>query len=122
MVTAEEALEKMREICLSLSDTREGHHFGETAFYVSNKLFATCGEKHGVCEITFGLEPDHAAALVESDPRFKPYPRDRRGVVLDAANVKSWTEVKALILESYELQKPKRKPAKKSATSKRTRR
>jgi hypothetical protein len=76
--------------------------------------------KHGVCEIIFGLEPDHAAALVESDPRFKPYPRDRRGVVLDAAKVTSWAEVNALILESYELQKPKKKLAKKSATSKRT--
>lgn len=92
------------------------------AFYVSSNLFATCGEKHGMCQITFGLEPDHAAALVESDPRIKPYPRDKRGVVLDAANMKSWTEVNALILESYGLQKPKRKPAKKSATKKRTRR
>jgi hypothetical protein len=36
--------------------------------------------------------------------------------------VKSWTEVNALILKSYEFQKPKKKPAKKSATSKRTRR
>ena len=63
MATAEEALEKMREICLSLPGTHEGHHFGETAFYVGSKLFATCGEKHGVCEIIFGLEPDHAAAL-----------------------------------------------------------
>jgi predicted DNA-binding protein (MmcQ/YjbR family) len=122
MATAEEALEQMREICLSLPGTREGHHFGEAAFYVGSKLFATCGEKHGVCEITFGLEPDHAAALVASDPRFKPYPRDKRGVVLDAANLTSWSEVKALILESYELQKPKKKPPKKSATSKRTRR
>ena len=122
MATGEEALEKMREICLSLPGTREGDHFGKTAFYVSGKLFATCGEKHGVYEITFGLEPDHAAALVASDPRFKPYPRDKRGVVLDAAHVKSWTEVEALILESYELRKPKKKPAKKSATSKRTRR
>lgn len=119
MTTSEEALEKMREICLSLPDTREGDHFGETAFYVSSKLFATCGEKHGVCEITFGLEPDHAAALVKNDPRFKPYPRDKRGVVLDAAEVNSWSEVKALILESYELRKSpkaqKKKPAKKSA-------
>jgi predicted DNA-binding protein (MmcQ/YjbR family) len=121
MATAQEALEKMREICLSLPDTREDYHFGETAFYVKGKLFATCGEKHGVCEITFGLEPDHAAALVESDRRFKPYPRDKRGIVLDAAGVKSWSEVRALILESYELRKPpkaQKKPAKKSAPGK----
>ena len=89
MATLEKALDMMREICLSLPDTREGDHFGETAFYVRGKLFATCGAKHGVCEITFGLEPDHAAALVENDPRFKPYSRDKRGVVLDAAKVKN---------------------------------
>ena len=125
MTTPEEALEKLRKICLSLPDTREGSHFGEAAFYVGSKLFATWGEKHGVCEITFGLEPDHAAELVKADPRFKPYARDKRGVVLDAADVKSWSEVKALILESYELMKPpkaKKKPAKKAAPGKRTRR
>ena len=66
LATTEEALNKMREICLSLPDTREGEHFGEAAFYVKGKLFATCGEKHGVCEITFGLDPDHAAALVQA--------------------------------------------------------
>ena len=122
MATAEQALEKMREICLSLPDTREGDHFGETAFYVSNKLFATCGEKHGIYEITFGLEPDHAAALVENDPRFKPYARDKRGVVLDAAKVKTWSEIKALILESYGLRKMQKKRAKKPAPGKRIRR
>src|SRR4030095_12553762 len=106
MATFEKALDKMREICLSLPDTREGDHFGETAFYVRGKLFATCGAKHGVCEITFGLEPDHAAALLENDPRFKPYSRDKRGVVLDAANVKRWSEVQELILESYEIVQP----------------
>src|SRR3712207_9163279 len=105
MATAAEALEKMREICLSLPDTREGDHFGEIAFYVKGKLFATCGGKRGVCEITFGLEPDHAAALVKNDPRFKPYARDKRGVVIDVAQVKSWTEMKAFIRESYELRK-----------------
>src|SRR5262245_13671905 len=68
MATAEEALKKMREICLSLPDTREGEHFGQAAFYVKRKLFATCGDKRGVCEITFGLEADHAAALAEKDP------------------------------------------------------
>ena len=88
------------------------------------KLFATCGAKHGVCEITFGLEPDHAAALVENDPRFKPYSRDKRGVVLDAAKVKRWSEVQELILESYELVKPPKvkKAAKKSTPGKGTRR
>ncbi len=125
MATAEEALKKMRDICLSLPDTREGDHFGETAFYVKGKLFAACGEKHGVCKITFGLEPDHAAALVENGLRFKPYPRDRRAVVMDAAKVMSWNEVRTLVSESYEIRKPasaRRKPARTSAPGKRPRR
>ena len=106
MATATEAVRKMREICLELPDAHEGRHFGKTAFYVKGKLFATCEEEDGRCEITFGLEPDQAAALVESDARFKPYPRDRRGVVLDAANVKKWSEVKVLVV------KPQEAPAK----------
>ncbi len=124
MATLEKALAKMREICLSLPDTREGDHFGETAYYVRGKLFATCGAKRGVCEITFGLEPDHAAALFENDSRFKPYARDKRGVVLDAGKVKSWGEVKELISMSYDLVKPPkaRKAAKKATPGKRTRR
>jgi hypothetical protein len=106
MATAEEALAKMREICLSFEDTREGAHFGEAAFYVKGKLFATCGTKSGACELIFGLQPDHAAALVKSDPRFKPYSRDRRAVVMNAATVTSWSEVRALLSESYELRRP----------------
>lgn len=119
MATAKQALEKMREICLSFPDTREGSHFGETAFYVGKKLFATCGEKHGACEIVFGLDPDHAAALVKNDPRFKPYPRDKRGVIIEASQVKRWSELKALIAESYALQKPKPKSTKAPAKRKR---
>src|SRR5262245_38475863 len=110
MATAEEALERMREICLSLPGTREGGHFGSAAFYVKGKIFATCGEKHGACEIVFGLEPEHAKALVASDARFQPYPRDRRGVVIDVAQVKSWREIRALVTESYELRKPASAP------------
>ncbi|MGB7070739.1 MAG: MmcQ/YjbR family DNA-binding protein, partial [Pyrinomonadaceae bacterium] len=59
---------------------------------------------------------DHAAALLENDPRFKPYSRDKRGVVLDAAKVKSWGEVKELILESYRLNELGNRPAKKART------
>ena len=125
MATAKQALEKLREICLSLPDTHEGGHFGDTAFYVKKKLFASCGDKHGVCEITFGLPPERAAALVKSDPRFRPYPRDKRGVVVAATDVTSWSELRGLIVQSYELQRPWRPPGKadkKPAPGKRLRR
>ncbi|MBK6426130.1 MAG: MmcQ/YjbR family DNA-binding protein [Blastocatellia bacterium] len=108
----------------SLPDTREGDHFGETAFYVRGKLFATCGAKMASARSRLGSSRTTAAALVENDPRFKPYSRDKRGVVLDAAKVKRWSEVQELILESYELVKPPKvkKAAKKSTPGKGTRR
>jgi hypothetical protein len=121
MATAAAALEKMREICLSFPDTREGDHFGQAGFYVKRKLFAVCGEKRGVCEIAFGLEADHAAALAEQDPKFKLHPRDKRGVVVEVANVKNWTEIKSLLLESYELVRPAKAPKKTATRSKRGR-
>jgi hypothetical protein len=124
MATAAEALRRMRELCLSLPDTREGAHFGETAFFVGGRLFATCGAKDGPYAITLGLEPEHAAALVKRDPRFRPYPRDRRGVVLEVSKVKGWREVRALVLESYALMAPRKaaaKPARRSARAGRKR-
>jgi predicted DNA-binding protein (MmcQ/YjbR family) len=117
MATADEALKKMREICLALPDTREGDHFGQAGFYVKRKLFATCGEKRGLCEISFGLDAEHAAALAEHDPKFKLHPRDKRGVVVDVAKVKSWTEIKSLLVESYELMRPATTPKKRAAVS-----
>jgi hypothetical protein len=118
MATSEEAVAKMREICLALPDTREGTHSRKVAFYVGGKLFATCGRERGGFEIGFGLEPDHAAALVANDARFKPYPRDKRAVLVDVTNVKDWREMKEFLLESYELQKPRNKPAKKPSKTK----
>jgi predicted DNA-binding protein (MmcQ/YjbR family) len=117
MATATEALKKMREICLAFPETSEGGHGGKVAFYVKGKLFATVGEEQGAYSIAFGLEPDHAEALVANDTRFKPYPRDRRAVVLDVAHVKRWSEIAKFLRESYELRnprKPEEKPAKRA--------
>src|SRR5262245_49550702 len=77
MATPHTALRMMREICLSLPETSEGEHFGEASFRVGKRIFATCGEKDGVCRLVLQLEPEHARRLIASDPRFKPYP-DRR--------------------------------------------
>lgn len=122
MATPEQALTKMREICLALPDTSEGRHFQEIAFKVNGKLFATCGDGDGVWRIIFGLEPDHAAALTASDARFQRYPGDRRGVMLEPKNVKSWDEVRQLVTESYQLVSSKKSGAKKPASSSRAKR
>ena len=103
MATTAAAMKKMREICLALPDTTEDVHFGEVAFKVKKKLFASCGEKAGACRIVFGLAPDHARDLIAADARFQPYARDERGVVLHAADVDDWGEVAELIGASYRL-------------------
>jgi hypothetical protein len=81
----------------------EADHFGETCFRVGRKIFASCGEKSGVCRLVFQLEPEHASRLVEEDPRFEAYSRQKDCVSMDAAGVTDWDEVRVLALESYRL-------------------
>ena len=107
-------LAKMREICLALPDTALTLPWGEPHFRVAGKIFAGYGEKDGKVEIGFKLEKEHAARLVHTDPRFRPAPYvGKHGwVSMDAARIRDWSEVKALIHESYELIAPKKVRAK----------
>jgi len=50
MAAAPTALRMMREICLSLPETVEADHFGESCFRVRKRIFASCGEKDGVID------------------------------------------------------------------------
>jgi predicted DNA-binding protein (MmcQ/YjbR family) len=118
MLTTETAMKKMRELCRTLPDASERPHFGESIFYVGKKGFASCGEKDGVCRFVFQLEPAHTEELLRTDKRLKRYPYAKQCLVLDAADAKSWTEVKALVLESYHLI-ASLAPAVKPATKKR---
>ncbi|MEJ7733502.1 MAG: MmcQ/YjbR family DNA-binding protein, partial [Polyangiaceae bacterium] len=103
MLTTQIALEKMRELCVSLPDTSERLHLGEATFHVGGKAFASCGDKDGACRFVFALEPEHAEHLLGSDQRFARHPNARECLVLHAAEAKSWAEVKKLVLGSYQL-------------------
>ncbi len=102
-------LQRLRAICLALPDTRETLTWGEPHFRVGDKIFAGCGDEQGRLKIGFKLDKEHAAARVQSDPRFTPAPYvGRHGwVSLDAAQVRDWNEVRALITESYRLIAPR---------------
>jgi|SRR5262245_56908355 len=71
MATAQTALRMMREVYLSLPETVEAEHFGEVCFRVGKRIFASCGEKAGVCRLVFQLEPERACSSL-------PIPGSRR--------------------------------------------
>jgi predicted DNA-binding protein (MmcQ/YjbR family) len=103
---ASTVLPKMREICLALPDTKETLTWGEPHFRVGEKIFAGL-------TIGFKLEMDHADGLVQ-DARFHraPYVGHKGWVSMDAVAIRSWKEVKPLVLESYRLIAPRKSFAK----------
>jgi predicted DNA-binding protein (MmcQ/YjbR family) len=119
MAKASTALERMREICLSLPDTKETPTWGSPHFRVGEKIFAGCGEHQGKGSIGFKLEMAHAAAIVER-PGFTraPYVGHKGWVSLDVNGVDDWDEVRALVHESYRLIAPKKSLAKLSPPTK----
>lgn len=60
MAKTDPALAKMREICLSLPDTKETLTWGQPHFRVGEKIFAGCGEEKESWVIGFKLEMEHA--------------------------------------------------------------
>jgi len=106
-------LTKMREICLSLPDTKETLTWGQPHFRVGDEIFSGYGEEKGKKVIGFKLEMDHADAMLD-DPRFwrAPYVGHKGWVSMDATRVREWEEVRILIQESYRLIAPKKSLAK----------
>jgi predicted DNA-binding protein (MmcQ/YjbR family) len=110
---------KMREICLSLPDTKETPTWGKPHFRVGEKIFAGFGDAGGGPLAGFKLEKGHARSILE-DSRFAraPYVGQHGWVTMDLLGVTDWEEVRALILESYRLIAPKKSLAKLGAAVK----
>ena len=113
MAKTDAVLAKMREICLSLPDTKETMTWGKPHFRVGEKIFAGCGEENGKQVIGFKLQMAHAEAVIK-DPRFwrAPYVGHKGWVSMDPVGVKDWNEVRVMILESFRLIAPKKTLAK----------
>lgn len=113
MATANEALRRMRTICLSLPDTKETLTWGKPHFRVGEKIFCGYGEEDGRTVIGFKLEIKHAAAIIKT-PGFRraPYVGHKGWVSMDVHGVKDWDAVRGLILESYRLIAAKKSLAK----------
>ena len=107
----------MRAICADLPDVKEKPHYGDVMFTAGGKTFASCSRT----EVVFEPVAEMRGAL-DGDPRFKPYPRDKRAVVMDVSGPTDWNLVKQLVFDSYGLHaavtKPAKAPAKKPAAKK----
>ena len=110
---ADDALRRLREICLALPDSKETLTWGSPYFRVGDKIFAGYGETDGRPSVGFKLEKPHAEMIV-ADPRFTPskYVGRHGWVTMDLADVDDWGHVEDLILESFHLIAPKRTLAK----------
>jgi len=118
--TAAAALQWMHAVCLAYPDASEGVHYGEIVFKSNGKMFASCGDKRGPMMIVLGLAPEHTKQVLASNAHWKRYPYEKSGIMIAAADVDDWDEMRAFIDESHRMyaspapaKKTKKKRAKK---------
>ena len=99
--TDAQALKWMREVCLAYPDATEGVHYGEIVFKSAGKMFASCGDKRGPTMIVLGLAPGHGKDVLAQNPAWKRYPYEKSGIMIAAADVDDWDELRSFVDESY---------------------
>jgi hypothetical protein len=112
---AEEALARLRAICLALPEASERLSHGEPTWFVG-KTFAMFADRHHDDRVAFwcAAQPGVQEALVGAEPRryFRPpYVGGRGwvGVYLDVPGVPvDWAEVAELVADGYRTVAPKR--------------
>jgi predicted DNA-binding protein (MmcQ/YjbR family) len=107
----DDALQRLREMCLALPEAIERETWGEATFRVREKIFAMAGEDHGRLSMSCKAPPGAQEVLVGADPaRFFVPPYVGRngwvGVRLDGAV--DWDELAGLVADSYRMTAPKR--------------
>jgi hypothetical protein len=108
-----DALTRMRAICAELPAVQEKPHYGDVVFTTSGRIFASCGRY----EVVFQPAESLRDALL-GDPRFKPYPRDQRALVMDITDKPDWNLIKQLVFDSYGLHAGAATPSAKPAAAK----
>ena len=109
-------LARLRKVCLALPEAHEVEAWGEPTFRVRNKLFAMYAAPHnhhggGRPAVWCKAAPGNQAMMVRAEPEryfVPPYvgPSGWVGVWLDRNP--DWSEVKALMTDSYRLVAPKK--------------
>ena len=70
----EGSLEKVRSLCLELSDVTETVTYGHPTWKVRGKTFAVFEQYQGAWCVAILAEPARQRLLIESDARFYPTP------------------------------------------------
>ena len=101
--TDAEALQWMRAVCSAYPEASEGVHYGEIVFKSAGQMFASCGDKRGPTMIVLGLAPEHTKQVLASNAHWKRYPYEKSGIMIAAADVVDWDEMRSFIDESYRI-------------------
>lgn len=108
-------LERVRALCLALPEAREKITWETPTFRVREKMFAICGAGGGRLTITVKAPRGAQEVLVAYDPKryFVPAYVGKAGWVgIDLDGRVDWTQVAALIEQSWRLVAPKKLAAK----------
>ena len=121
------SVESIRRFCLSFPQATENLQWGDDlCFKVGGKIFALLSLSSVPQRLMFKCTPERFAELVEHEDIVPaPYVGRYKWVSLQRLDVLPWTEVKALIGQSYEMVAVKArittvKPSKKIAAGKAT--
>jgi predicted DNA-binding protein (MmcQ/YjbR family) len=109
-MTFEQALAKVRAICLGLPHTKETMTWGRPYFRVGEKIFCGCGEQRGRPSIGLKAEVDESRVLMKVPGIEKAaYSRPDDGwIQIDPCVFDDWEQIERLIVGSYRLIAPKR--------------
>jgi len=95
-------LNRLREVCLSLPESREVRAWGHPNFRAGKKTFAVWEKYRGEWSIAVKVDDGRRAALL-SDPRFyvTPYIGARGWLSLRVADGVDWALAEDLVVRSY---------------------
>jgi predicted DNA-binding protein (MmcQ/YjbR family) len=102
--TAVKVLERLRRICLSFPEAREGVSFGHPTFRAGKKTFAVFENYRGEDTVCFKASLTDQALLV-LDPRFfvAPYVGKHGWTSMRVGSGVDWRELEEVLRESYRL-------------------
>jgi predicted DNA-binding protein (MmcQ/YjbR family) len=107
----QDALRRLRSICLELPEAEERETWGEATFRVRDKIFCVHHADPDSPTLTCKAPPGSQTILVGADPeRFfvPPYVGHRGWIGVRLDNKVDWREVAELVRRSYRMTAPKK--------------